>query len=228
MKNKLIILLLVLVLFTGCNLNKKTDNDSKNDEVEYQQVYFRYKKIDNETIKIYGVYENVSEKDVVIGYVGYGANDKNNQNITNSGHETEVEFKSHHQVLLTGELKVDVAKVDYAYMAPFYEYKATTFMKEVATTRLNAMNDDSKNITSNVTSFESQIENNNIIYSVNIKADKNIDTKRTKLVLYDLESYPLCISYSDVSGIKKDETLSIKFACDNSDYKIDHFLLFYE
>lgn len=212
------LLIILLIACVGCNNNKK-------DELVYEQITSYYKIIDSTTVEIMAIYENVSDVDGIIKYIGYGANDANGESLGFDGKDVNIEFKSHKQILIRETLKIKEGKIDYIYLTPFYEKE-----KFIKTQESNGIiGDNHKELAKYIDTLESKIENNTTNYKINLKLNENISFNQIKTILYDKENFPICVVYYDEkNSMNKDEISSYEFKCEGKIEEIGNIKIYYE
>lgn len=210
--------LIALLVCVGCN--KKEERK----EIEYKHITSYYKKIDDETVKLMFILENVSNNDGVIKYIGYGASDDEGKSLGFTGKEVNIEFKKNQQILITETLKASSDKIKSIYLIPFYEPKLN--IKQAESTGDNNKEQEIAKFTKKITS---RITDKTTLFNVELQPDENISTSKIELIVYDEENYPLCIAYSDVANqIKANKNNEYEFECENVIEKSSNIEIFYK
>lgn len=203
---KNIVILLLLLLIVGCSNNIK-ENDIEKKDITYD-LFTQFKKIDDETVRIYAIIENTSDYEGEIKYLTYIASDYNGNIIASDNKEVDYKIKPYEEKLIFVDLKVGNSVVENVGLSLFGREWLEIKKSEKETKEITEL-------VKSISTFENETTH------VKVKLLNNPNSKKLKLKINNLESVPMCIAYQDVIP----NVLDYEFDCE---YKFDEQDFVYE
>ena len=193
---KIIYLLLLVVLISGCNSKVK-----KNLPIKYQNISYNYESIGENKTRVYTIIQNTSKNDGKIYNVGYAVRTKDGVlqkgNVLNKSYN----IKKDEEVVIIFDVDYDINNISSVIVTPFDENnKPIEYYQSNNKIKYNDLS-DSIDIVSMKTNKK---------MSVKFSLEKQISSKMIKLVVYSKDDKPVCISYNYQNKILKDKEYIFK------------------